>query len=79
MNKTNPTNQTRAVCPECGNTNTFAHYVHQGCPNSPTGTTTWEKEAWLGPDGRPVAIPCPDCQFSVYPSYLICKDCNHQW
>jgi|UniRef100_A0A7V3UZC1 Zn finger protein HypA/HybF involved in hydrogenase expression len=81
MNKTTSTTQARAVCPACKSLNTFAHYEHQGCPSAPTGTTTWEREAWLGPDGRPVSVPCPDCQDGIPrpPSYLYCENCRHQW
>lgn len=81
MNTSLPSNQKRAICPGCGSDNTFAHYEHRGCPNSPTGITTWEREAWLGPDGRPISIPCPDCQSGTLfpPSYLYCNDWNHRW
>ncbi len=70
----------RAVCPECGSNETQAKYQHNGCPGSPTGTTTWEKEAEvIPPDGRPIRHPCPGCKSEIVPSYFYCRDCQHQW
>ncbi|MEO0008961.1 MAG: hypothetical protein ABIK51_00350 [candidate division WOR-3 bacterium] len=82
MNKTMPSNQQRAICPQCGIAEeTFALYEHPGCPSAPTGVNTWKTEAWLGPDGRPINLPCPDCQDGLAhpPSYLFCEQCKHQW
>ncbi len=71
----------RATCPQCGNTNTWAHYEHPNCPKSSLSVYTWKKEAEIGPDGRPVSHPCPGCNdgFPHPPSYLRCDDCGNQW
>jgi hypothetical protein len=72
----------RLVCPQCQSANTWATYVHDPCPQAPTGTTEWEVEA-MGPtpDGRPANKPCPapGCGADTAASKVTCKDCMHEW
>ena len=50
----------RLQCPNCSSENTWAQYVHDPCPKSPTGKTEWEAQAeGATPDGRPYPSPCP--------------------
>jgi len=69
-------------CPNCQSENTWAQYVHDPCPTSPTGKTAWEAQAeGATPDGEPYPQPCPRpgdgtmCQASG----VMCRDCGHQW
>ncbi len=72
---------TKAICPACQSNNTIAHYEHRPCPSAPTGITTWEAEAFVGPDNKPINRPCPGCNDGVPrpPAYLYCKNCGHRW
>ena len=69
-------------CPSCSSENTWAQYVHQPCPNAPTGKTEWEAQA-IGatPDGMPEPMPCPTPNDGTMTraSSVTCKDCGHRW
>lgn len=70
----------RAICPQCGSNNTWAHFEHQ-VASSPNEFHKWEREAELQPDGRPVSVPCPGCTDGIKhePQYFYCRSCNHSW
>jgi hypothetical protein len=72
----------RLQCPNCSSQNTWAQYVHEPCPNSPTGKTEWEAQAeGATPDGTPFPSPCPapNDGTMTQASNVKCKDCEHQW
>ncbi|HTW92348.1 MAG TPA: hypothetical protein VMH22_11635 [bacterium] len=72
----------RLQCPACSSENTWAHYVHEPCPNTPTGKTEWEAEAvGATPSGVPYPSPCPAPLDGTMTqaSNVTCRDCNNQW
>jgi hypothetical protein len=72
----------RLQCPSCGSENTWAKYVHDPCPNSSSGKTTWEAQAeGETPDGMPYPKPCPaplDGTMTTAAS-VVCRACEHTW
>jgi hypothetical protein len=72
----------RLKCPNCGHENTWAHYVHEPCPGTPTGKTEWDAQAvGATPDGKPYPAPCPrpGDGTMTQASGVTCRDCSHQW
>jgi hypothetical protein len=72
----------RIKCPQCQSEDTWATYIHDPCPNAPTGKTQWTEEA-MGPtpDGTPSPRPCPapGDGTSVPCAYVDCHSCMHHW
>lgn len=69
-------------CPSCQSENTRATYIHDPCPNSATGKTTWLAPAeGPTPDGSPYPQPCPAPNDGTMTpaAYVECLDCMHKW
>jgi hypothetical protein len=72
----------RILCPNCNSDNTWAHYVHDPCPNSATGKTEWDAQAESAtPDGMPLPRPCPAPNDGTMTeaSGVKCRNCEHDW
>ena len=72
----------RLTCPSCQSENIEATYIHEPCPNAPTGKTTWEAPAeGATPDSSPYPLPCPAPNDGTMTpaAYVVCRDCGHQW
>jgi hypothetical protein len=72
----------RLQCPNCQSENTWATYIHDPCPQAPTGKTTWEVPAeGETQDSRPYPQPCPaPLDGTMTPAaYVQCRDCGHRW
>jgi hypothetical protein len=72
----------RLQCPQCQSEDTWATYIHQPCPNAPTGRTEWEIEAMgATPDSKPQPAPCPaPLDGKLVPAdHVTCRTCGHTW